>query len=252
MALNSYEVSSNGSLTPTYPLSLYKFMYDITSDGNYNSPTRDGEDIANISFTEKSEEITYTLPAINKVALMLFYWNKSATSDGSIIISSNSSNLRLYNSDLGYRDTLELKEGINILEFKAGTKEITISNTSVESGEDAVQGTLSIGTLDYINGINEDLGLGYCADLTKSYTSPLTEDKLFSELLIIINQLDVSNIFYYNSKIDNSKIIESTNLFSPYCLYDYNNVANKMTLSQINLDIVNGSKIEIVKSSRLQ
>ena len=252
VALNRCEVSSNGSLTPTYPLSLYKFMYDITSEGNYNSPTRDGEDIANISFTEKSEEITYTLPALNKVALMLFYWNKSVTSNGSIIITSTDSNLRLYNSNLDYADALELKEGINILEFKAGTKEVTISNTSVESGEDAVQGTLSIGTLDYINGINEDLGLGYCADLTKSYTSPLTEDKLFSELLTIINQLDVSNIFYYNSKIDNSKIIESTNLFSPYCLYDYNNIANKMTLSQINLDIVNGSKIEIVRSSRLQ
>ena len=73
VALNSYEVSSNGSLTPTYPLSLYKFMYDITSEGNYNSPTRDGEGIANIRFTENSEEITYTLPAIGKVALMLFY-----------------------------------------------------------------------------------------------------------------------------------------------------------------------------------
>ena len=53
--------------------------------------------------------------------------------------------------------------------------------------------------------------------------------------------------FYYGLQPDNSNVIESDDLSSPYALYDYNNVANKCTISQIDIE---NSNIDVVRSSR--
>lgn len=78
------------------------------------------------------------------------------------------------------------------------------------------------------------------------------DNKLMSKIKEIdINKNILEKGFFYCCDIDNSKAIEYDDLSSPYSFYDYNNVANKWTISEIefsnsypSIDIARGSYIQ--------
>ena len=136
------------------------------------------------------------------------------------------------------------------------------SSGSTSSGDDA-SATILLGKLRYIKE-DAETGYGYALnpDLGLSGNVPetinaATRIQLKAKLLERIRNLDnggklsgdtLTPLFYYTCDIDNAKVIESDDLTSPEALYDSNNVANKMTLSEIDLSTLD---IDVVRSSRL-
>ena len=131
---------------------------------------------------------------------------------------------------------VDLYPGINIVELhKTGTGGGTIKFSQTSGAE----GVMTLSTLDYYKGFNDALSIVKSGEYDYS-----------SDLLEKLRTMDASRDFYYNCKIDNTKIIETDDMLSPYALYDANNRANKFTLSQIEFsdDVIN---IDVVRSSRL-
>ena len=130
-----------------------------------------------------------------------------------------------------------LKEGINVLRIPNTVNYFGLTSSN------GYRGTLTISKLRPITGYNSELGL-------------TSEDE--SSLVTKIRGLDTNKEFYYNVDIDNVRRIDTDNLSSPYAFYDYNNIANKWTISQIyfgtDTDDAGNPKydIEIAKSSLLQ
>ena len=153
---------------------------------------------------------------------------------GTVTISvQGGATISWYNSDDSF--TGELSDGINVFEIENGQNQssLTITNSGVV-------GTLTIGTIDFINGFNPALAIKEFAEKVTAYD----EETLEGDLLDAIRD---SN-FYYNCKIDNSKALEYDDILSPYAFYDANNVANKFTISQIDFK---ASDIDVVRSSKL-
>ena len=145
------------------------------------------------------------------------------SSEGKIALAKN------YSSDWSdsesFSDSLSLSAGINCVIIEGATT-VTIS---VSSG--SFSGTVAVSKPKLIKGINPQLGL-----------SGSQESNIISK----ITSIDTTNLFYYNNDIENSKAIESEDLSSPYAFYDYNNIANKWTISEIDFDNID---ITIARSS---
>lgn len=91
--------------------------------------------------------------------------------------------------------------------------------------------SMQIGNLVTATGINSKLGLTTSEDETK--------------LLSKIEELDSDNNFYY---LNSSTSIDVDNMLSSRALFDINNVANNITISQ--LDTESFGKINIARTSK--
>lgn len=232
VSLSSVDITTNETI---YPVSAYIYDLDVVDGATRTIDRVNG--YGTLTFDAMSLSKTYLMPTITgrKLVLML-YWtgstdaltlSMSATGTGTVTWKD-------YNGTNTETSTaLALTKGIHCIEFSSNASAIDLT---LASGT----GTLILGSLDYTNGLNSQLGLTTFATATG-----VTESTLETALFALLD----GKGFYYNCKIDNSKVIETDDLTSPYALYDSNNVANKFTISEIALD--SSSSISVVRSSRL-
>ena len=99
------------------------------------------------------------------------------------------------------------------------------------SSNKQLKDSMQIGNLTTVTGINSKLGL------------TTSEDE--SKLLTKIKEFDSGNNFYY---LNSSTSIDVDDMLSPRALFDVNNVANNITISQ--LDTESFGKINIARTSK--
>ena len=169
--------------------------------------------------TDTSSDVTYTFKVFK----------------GSSQVSDNI--IRLYNrGDYSSSLSLSLNAGENL--SKMYTIEIDCSNfTSSDtyylyiSSNKQLKDSMQIGNLTTVTGVNSKLGL------------TTSEDE--SKLLAKIKEFDSNNNFYY---LNSSTSIDVDDMLSPRALFDVNNVANNITISQ--LDTESFGKINIARTSK--
>lgn len=177
----------------------------------------------------------------DKDTLILFYWNKpeSGSTVTSITVSSVGGGTVSKYNQAGSDGVLV--SGLNIIQLTGTVSSIsiTIAGTTLESTNDSI----IIGKITPINDLNYSRFGFSDADKTVLTTSLLAR---IGELSTRGSGAEERDIFNYIATLDNSHLIEIEDLSTPYALFDYNNLANQFTLSQIDVD---GSTISIVRSS---
>ncbi len=244
--------NSEGSLIRReWPLNAYYYKLKLINSEEVVTPIRNELDYSILNDDELTT--TYGIPMVNvdmttssnKSMVFMIYLNKQE--GDSIHIDATYATLTACNSEAYSGVTISsniatiTKSGLYVFEVSS----ITNKDACISFGKsNNFKGTITLGTLDVINGINEDeLGI---SDFATS-----TSVNIESDLLTVLRGLN----FYYNYKPEKTKLIEldsnttpKFDMLSPYILYDFNNVANKFTLSEIDF---NASKIDVVRSSRL-
>ena len=243
-----------------YSYSVYK--YNLTD----NKVSRSSSDFAVIKFkhvsptasaasadnsdeyieVEEVSEKTLDIPSLaNYSTILSLFWTPSSDSTSSLTITTNSGTLKFFNNTRTDDNITLTKEGLYTLALS------NVSSIKIECTEG--QGNLIIdhpkfykGNLNVASsysGYNSALGID---ELKEDIGDTVSTDNIVKSLLEkLLNQ--GSTYFYYSQDIENSKIIETKDMSSPYALYDYNNIANKFTITQIDLD---NSEIDVVRSSR--
>lgn len=254
---SSYDIVNN---KPIFPLTVYAYQ-NIGSDiSTYRNES--GFLSASVNNTEiklnNIQDITsgLHLPLEKECVLTIFYnWFEGDLPKIKVIKNDVPGNYIKYfgdNDSSHFTNEITLKKGINVIQFRGIQNEnensTDYADTLVFSSVSGAKGALDIGKLTYYNGFNPALGLQTLVD---NNTDISDVSVLEAQLLTQISSIDSENVFYYNMSIDNSKLIEFDDLTSPYAFYDYNNIANKFTISEIDLSST-GSVVDVVRSSRLQ
>ena len=248
-------VDESGASVPTYPYSIYCYNEQIEDNENVNPSINPGRSSLGYASYELSSigdggylpALTFDLPVINgENAILMIHINMIDAQESDVLTLSVPSNccyeIRKYNQG-SYGNSLDMHEGINVIDILyKGSETYSAKPTLTISKSNSKGGVLTLGTLDFIKDYNSALGID-------AYEEVVSGD-IIGDLLQKIRDIDTQGIFYYNNKIENSKIIESSNLLSPYAFYDVNNRANKITMSQIDFGSSNYN-IEIIRSSRL-
>lgn len=192
-----------------------------------------------IDFSKLSNkrEVTIPLNVINKDSINIIPLYLSHVTNTSLNYSLTlyrdttklSSCIRLYNNG-AYADS------VNITSTKMYNVEIKFPDTTskyylkISVNADSSD-TMKINNIVTVTSINPKLGL--------------TTDTQKNQLLSKIRELDGNNNFYY---MNTSTSIDVDNMLSPRALFDVNNVANNMTISQI--DTTSLGKINIARTSK--
>lgn len=243
---SNYEINFSGGTLNTTISSIddlyYKNDLNIASF-NYEQPKLGDETInfasnfANISLTSgKNVSLPVSIPNDNQYGLFMCY----VFGNEPISISNTGGNIRAFNSNEGIIGL----PGLNIIQIDYGCTEITISSSNDTN--------IIISNLDIVN--KGDNGEGINPNLLLNNDS--------SDASILLDKLQYwgqdseqpqgisKNLFYYNAPLENELIIGVDRLDSPLALYDYNNVYNKFTLSEIDVDSLDN--IQIYPSSKLK
>lgn len=234
-----------------YPISVYVFK--AQEEGNNIEYYRNESGFINVNvddntftYVDANTTIfpsTITLPISDKDCILTIYYQKDgqSTNDFPTIYSYSDAEaktsveeLERFNETVSPVDNLTLREGINSIKIGSGVKAIKFEC----SEESAVHtsGIMSLGKLSYYSGYNSTLGL------LAGEATTLLED---------INDIDVNHNFYYDSAISSDNLIDVDDLSSADAFYNYNNIANKFTISEINISKDSGSVIDVVKTSLL-
>ncbi len=191
------------------------------------------------------------VPNTSKEGLVMIYIDTVNAEKTYTLKCNSSGKIKIYNNnESSYREELNLNTGINLITFN-GVTELQIST-------DDEYCTVLVDKFKLLNNYSEnDLGLnnnalGLTTLVTKNNLNLVEVQK---ELLDKISSLDSNKLFYYSTDIDSSKEIEliDDGLASPYAFYDYNNIANKWVISEIDFgkqrstdnDFVAGKAIDI-------
>ena len=232
-------INDNGLIEQRYDLACYLFTAStITYNGVDFLGTLNSQDLYNV---ELKAGTSLSLPAIaikDTTQLFSFYYSKiSADENEKIILSCDGENklIRLFaggQSDAEYVNSLTFDEaGLYTIQIKtSASSNLTLT---FNPGNTVKNSSLLISKMLISNGLNPVL------DVTSD------EDKEY--LLSKIATLSSGN-FYYNYSVDNSDNIDVDSLSAPSALWNTNNVANRITLAQIDFDTFN---IDILKSSQL-
>ena len=203
------------------------FFYEEDDDNKAKNRNAYGYDVLSSLTIPK----TYNIPVVaNETLIMMIYNNITSTGTLSATVSSGGkiALAKDYSADwsdsVSFSDSLNLTSGVNCVIIKGATT-VTISVS------DDFNGTVVVSKPKLIKGINPQLGLSSSQE---------------SDIISTLTEYDTTDLFYYNNDIENSKAIESEDLSSPYAFYDYNNIANKWTISEIDFDNID---ITIARSS---
>lgn len=204
-------------------------LYNI-DDTYKGTNTRDNfESISLKSGTGKVSTKTYKLPVLANHNLVTMIY----VSEGTVDISSTDSTIKEALSDT---EVSSLTPGIHSIRLVADEGESEYSFT-LELASGVSKASIIMRVPRYVTvsssntfGLNVD-GLGLTTYTEKTAHSM---SDLISDLVTKISTIDTDDKFYCCNDIDKSKVIELEDLASPYALYDYNNVANKWVLSEIN------------------
>lgn len=167
-----------------------------------------------------NENTSYELdiPNLGKESLIMIWTNETGTNDSVVSITKEPAAGTLVDYFTGDPMGTNLYKGLNIISIE-NVNTITLENSS-SSG---AQVSLVISKLSVLN------------------------EEVNSAILAKIRELDKKYQFYYNYIPDNSKFIDEQDILDPHAFYDYNNLYNKWTMSEIDFK---NSIIEIARGSR--
>ena len=183
----------------------------------------------------------------NKDTLFMIYVNSIGSSDPNpyltisyhdLIYNTNISNMN-YSSDA----TLQLHNGINVLRLNIEdilSEDANIINVAFNGNSNNFTGSIIIAEPTilkdtYTTSPNPYLGID-------------NNSNDYSDILNYINE-NYQDIFYYNLIVNNSSCIDKENLSDTLTLFDVNNIINKITIPEIDIDYA-VDNITIAKSSR--
>lgn len=196
------------------------------------------------SGTSGVHSLPISIPLLTNKKLVMVYLDRDSNATQSVPpvytigVGGSGATIKHYNDITEEPSTnTPLADGINVLEISANTSVIYLTANVQPSKPIPTKDTIIIGPLTYIHDDNGYSGLNKALKVQ----SPDT-------LLGKIRALDISRQFYYNSPVDNYSLIDTEDLHDARTLFDYNNVANKITLCRINFK---ESNIDIVKTSRI-
>ena len=200
----------------------------------------------------------YSIPKVTDCAVFMVYVDYDNLSTGGVTMTSIDCDI----VDIGRNPSSSittLEKGINnlLIKFSGDNPRVKFSlNSSITTSSTLtirIPRHLKNNTLvNYKFMLNDDiLGISTYCDKTN-----MSKDDFYTLLLNKIRELDINrNVvgkgFYYCNDVDNSKTIEYNDLSMPYAFYDYNNVANKWTLSEIEYSD-SYPNISITRSSLIQ
>ena len=237
-----------------YPVSFYGFKCE---DGLIGAISRDENGFGVLDFPNKeaSEDsdpntnpntYSFDLPQIGKECIVAFYWIPDANSSGSLnlTVKEGKGKAELYNISGDQSATIALRDGLNNVRF-APVEGVYASGVTLTLSEGS--GRLVVARPRFYDGYNPALNLEAFGESTKDKvaTALLEEIREVSEYEV---DKQPRSMFMYSASIANSDMLDVKDATSPYSFYEYNNVANKFTISEIDFE---SSDISVVRSSRL-
>lgn len=239
-----------------YPVSFYGYSlenYSVTSI----SRDENGFGVLNFSNEEASEEskntYSFDLPQIGKDCIVAFYWIPDANSSGSLTLTVKAGKdgtadgkAELYNTSeesSGVKEII-LRDGLNNVRFMSNDDGAYASNVTLTLSSGS--GRLVVARPRFYDGYNPALNLtAFGKSETDVANALLDEIRGVSEYKV---DGQPRSMFMYSASIANSDMLDVKDATSPYSFYEYNNVANKFTISEIDFE---SSDISVVRSSRL-
>lgn len=194
------------------------------------------------------------------VVSMIMFYNNGIGNDGILLSMSgckfNTIQGIIDGSSLNNSGTkLSLNPGINIIGYiPDSSNEVTLT-ISPEDGyhfKDFDNGhNLIVGNI--CNASTNIATIGNVSwPIAKQFKTLEVSPKLVDIMHKII-ELDAGQKFYWNAPLDELSLIDTTDMLSPEAFFDYNNVANNMTICQLIIPGDVGSSdstMEIVRTSR--
>lgn len=222
-------------------------QYANKYDGYYQLQVKDGKLENNSSISG----VTFNIPVkSNKDTLIMIYCNSINEDE----IIDKIVNLYIYNAgySMSYPEyditdpdnpvekvITRLHQGINVIRWPASTTQsVLLQFNDNQSTPSNFNGNIVISTPTILNGLYDD-----------AFNPQLKiEGEQGAKLLEYIN--DYNDIFYFNCNVENSSYIDVDNINDADSLFDYNNVVNKITIPEIDIDYAINN-INIAKSSQL-
>ena len=240
-----------------YPVSFYGFDCE---KGLIGTISRDENGFGVLDFPNKeaSEDsdpntdpntYSFDLPQIGKECIVAFYWIPDANSSGSLnlTVKEGKGKAELYNISGDQSATIALRDGLNNVRF-APVGGVYASGVTLTLSEGS--GRLVVARPRFYDGYNPALNLEAFGGLEGAVTTALLEEiRGVSEYEVGEGEdKQPRSMFMYSASIANSDMLDVKDATSPYSFYEYNNVANKFTISEIDFE---SSDISVVRSSRL-
>ena len=239
-----------------YPVSFYGYSLE---DYSVTSISRDENGFGVLDFSNDTEEgsdpntYSFDLPQIGKECIVAFYWIPDANSSGALSLTvkggTADGKVELYNisKESSGAANITLRDGLNNVRFMpvgvvySSKVTLTLSNGS---------GRLVVARPRFYDGYNPALNLEAFGDFSDDVANALLEEiRGVSEYTVGEGEDEQPrSMFMYSASIANSDMLDVKDATSPYSFYEYNNVANKFTISEIDFE---SSDISVVRSSRL-
>lgn len=240
-----------------YPVSFYGYSLE---DYSVTSISRDENGFGVLGFSNDTEEgsdpntYSFDLPQIGKECIVAFYWIPDANSSGSLKLTVKSGETdgkaELYNisKESSGAKEITLRDGLNNVRFVPNDGGAYASNVTLTLSSGS--GRLVVARPRFYDGFNPALNLAAFGESETNVTNALLgEIRGVSEYEVGEgDDKEPRSMFMYSASIANSDMLDVKDATSPYSFYEYNNVANKFTVSEIDFE---SSDISVVRSSRL-
>ena len=219
-----------------YPINVYNYELDS------RLVSRDVEDYASLQFNKGSiDEYSYSIPNLGERAILMLYFvvDKSTDANATITVTADSGKNFALCSNTTLITSLTVSSG-KIYCLDLNDSEISGASTNINEltfsivGNTGAKGSLIVDKIRY----------------TKTGVNPLLDISNVNKLLTQIRTLDSNGDFYYTNRVNNDSAInldKVEKLSDPQAYYDFNNVANRFTISEIDFST---SVISIARSSR--
>lgn len=226
-----------------YPVSVYG--YSIEGDYAVGSIDRDSRGFGVLEFpTDGSLSRSFDYPDLGEESIFAVYWIPSEGS--SIELTATGGTIGLFNvgGESAETGNIALRPGLNNVHVSAGTSSVAFS-VSASSG--SASGRAVVTEPRMYTGWASELGLAAFGDSEGDVMDAVLE------LLRRASEADSGSgegrsVFMYPNAISNADALDVDDITSPYSFYEYNNAANKFTISEIDFE---GSDIDVARSSRL-
>lgn len=230
-----------------YPVSFYGFTCE---EGLIGAIPRDENGFGVLDFSNDTEEgsdpntYSFDLPRIGEECIVAFYWIPDANSSGSLKLTVTGGKAELYNISGDQSAPIALRDGLSNVRFAPDDGGVYASKVTLTLSSGS--GRLVVARPRFYGGYNPALNLEAFGGLEGVVTTKLLEE------IRKVSEYEVDeqprSMFMYSASIANSDMLDVKDATSPYSFYEYNNVANKFTISEIDFE---SSDISVVRSSRL-
>lgn len=214
----------------TIPLSELKY----TVNNNTNSFSSDAINLPMI----KEHSLLMVFPNYKDLGAGVSF--SAYDADGQLVAG-----IRAYNSNSEYQTSIDIKREHKpcIFEISGSVSRLSVIIQGDDYSKLSSSATLVLGALTPILARTSDQGE---LNLKKALGLTFYEE---ASLLETLRSLDSESLFYYNAPLDYASQMDVDDMSSPYALWDKNNVYNRVTIGEVDLDKESLS-INIAKSSR--